>query len=244
MKTTLAVIGDPHGEWEALDRVARRLAGESVDGALVVGDFFGRMCLTDAFDDAALADLQADTQRTLDILSASVSPILWVPGNHDHRALQGEGNIDGRCDEIAGLRIAGIGGAGPNHFGFPYEWDEDDVRALQLPPCDILLSHTPPADTPLDLTAWGDRHVGSVAVRERAEAHDGVLVCGHIHEAAGAVQLGRCLCLNAGALGHPFGRPQLACVTRDEALPGGWEVSHVDLESGEVRRWRRSRVTP
>ena len=236
---TIAVIGDPHGEWDALDQVAERLAAEQLAGALVVGDFFGRMCLTDTFDDAALAEMHDDLQRTLEILSRAVTPILWVPGNHDHRALSGDGNIDGSSAEVAGIRVAGIGGAGPNHFGFPYEWDEDEVRALDLPPCDILLSHTPPLDTPLDETSWGGRHAGSAAIRERAEAHDGVLVCGHIHEAAGAVQLGNCLCLNAGALGHPFGHPQIGYVTRNPAIAGGWEVSHVNLESGEERRWKR-----
>jgi len=238
--TTLAVIGDPHGAWDALQQVCDHLSGERLDGAIVVGDFFGRMCLTDTFDDAALAELHADLHRTLDLLSRAVSPVLWVPGNHDHPDLAGAGNVDGGVAEIAGVRVAGIGGAGPNHFGFPYEWDEDDVRSRDVPPCDILLSHTPPIDTPLDETAWGGRHAGSAAVRERAEAHDGVLICGHIHEAAGAVQLGRCLCLNAGALGHPFGKPQVGYVVRDPALPGRWEVAHLDLDGGAARRWSRS----
>jgi Icc-related predicted phosphoesterase len=153
--------------------------------------------------------------------------------------LPGPGNVDGTVASVAGIRIAGIGGSGPAHFGFPYEWDDDEIRGRVVPPHDVLLSHTPPRDTELDLTRWGGRHAGSAAVSERARVHDGVLVCGHIHEAAGAIQIGRCLCLNAGSLGEPFGQPQVAFVIHDPTTPGQWAVRHEDLVSGEVRRWER-----
>jgi Icc-related predicted phosphoesterase len=232
----LAVIGDPHGEWSCLGRVVQRLHGVALDGVLVVGDFFGEMHLADSYSATARAANGAHLQRTLEMVGNLGVPVLWVPGNHDTRELAGDGNVDGHVAEIAGARVGGIGGAGPNRFGFPYEWDEDEIRALELAPCDILLSHTPPVDTPLDETNWGGRHAGSHAIRERAQGHDGVLVCGHIHEAAGAVQLEGCLCLNAGALGQPFGEAQVGFVWRDS---GAWSVGH-EVLGGELRRWERT----
>lgn len=238
-RLTLAVIGDPHGEWGLLDRVVAELVNRPIDGVLIVGDFYGGMCVGNAFTPAVEARMHDVLARALHTVAQLGVPCAWVPGNHDSPRLDGPGNVDGRCSEIAGIRVAGIGGAGPTRFGFPYEWNEDDIRGIELPPCDVILSHTPPVDTPLDLTAWGGQHAGSVAIRERAEAHDGVLVCGHIHEAAGAVQLDRCLCLNAGALGHPFGKAQVGFVRRDPALEGRWEVVHEDLSSAEKRDWQR-----
>jgi hypothetical protein len=104
----------------------------------------------------------------------------------------------------------------------------------------VLLCHAPPLETPLDALARSGRHVGSLALREIAERHDGVYVCGHIHESPGAVQIGRCLCLNVGGLGEPYGRAQLGFLRYTSGLPGGWEASHEDLESGSVRSWRRT----
>jgi Icc-related predicted phosphoesterase len=162
-------------------------------------------------------------------------PYAFVPGNHDLPQLDHPRNADGRLLDVAGLRVHGIGGAGPGRFGFAYEWDEDEIRARPAPECDVLLVHAPPARTPLDRLASRDEHVGSEAIRERALRHDGVLVCGHIHESPGAVQLGRCLCLNAGGLGAPYARAQIGFVRRSRALPELWEAAHEDLAQGTVR---------
>ncbi len=237
MQTTLAVIGDPHGAWEALGRVVDHLREHPVDGVLVVGDFFSQMVLGRELTDGELATMDRDLDRTLRALDVLGLPVLWVPGNHDRPSLAGDGNVDRGVQTIQGVRVAGIGGAGPNRFGFHYEWDEEDIRARTIPACDVLLCHTPPAETPLDVTAWGGHHAGSAAIRELAESHDGVLVCGHIHEAAGGAQVGRALCLNAGALGEPHGKAQVGRIERDAA--GEWHVVHLDLESGRSRRWSR-----
>ncbi len=236
---TLAVIGDVHHQIDLLDKVVERLDGQPLDGVLMVGDL-GR--------DLPFGVPRTDRDRELHFESVARViavpqrlrvPVLWVPGNHDHPDQEGEGNVDGKVVELAGLRVGGIGGSGPNRFGFPYEWDEEDIRARPLDPCDILLSHTPPVDTPLDLTHFAGRHAGSQAIRERAEAHDGVLVCGHIHEAAGAEQLARCLCHNAGSLGDPFGKLQVSFIDHDPGKEGGWTVRHEDLVTGAKSAWER-----
>ena len=237
----LAVGGDVHARGARLERVLARARERRPDALLFVGDLGtdpscpvrGDSPARDARYDASLDELFARS-RALGV------PVLYVPGNHDRPAIGHAGNVDRALAEVAGLRVAGVGGAGPARFGFAYEWDEDEVRARDVPACDVLLCHAPPARTPLDVVARGGAHVGSEAIRELALRHDGVLVCGHIHEAAGAVELGRCLCLNAGALGVPYARTQVGWVRRSRALAGGWEVLHEDLEDGVVRRWARS----
>jgi len=105
-----------------------------------------------------------------------------------------------------------------------------------VPACDVLLCHCPPARTPLDRVYGRGVHVGSEAIRERALSHQGFLVCGHIHEAAGATQLGQCLCLNAGGLGRPFGKTQVGYIVRD----GDQDlVGHEDLKAKKQRWWGR-----
>lgn len=231
----LAVIGDVHAHERHLGRVLERIAREPVDGILLVGDIGAggrRLRVLGHSDFLYLKSLE----RVLTDVR-SISPVcLWVPGNHDLPDLRGDGNVDHGCGEIAGLRIAGIGGSGPARFGFAYEWNDDDIRARTVPTCDVLLCHTPPFDTELDRLPSG-RHVGSRALREIALRHDGVYVCGHIHESPGAVVLGRALCMNVGGLGEPYGRAQVGFVVRSESIPGGWRVEHEDLKSGKIRAW-------
>jgi Icc-related predicted phosphoesterase len=237
----LAVIGDVHAHMAFLTRVLERIARASADGILLVGDIGAggrRLTLLGKRDHAYFESLE----RVFAAVRALSLPCLWVPGNHDHPKLEGEGNVDFTSAEIAGLRIAGIGGAGPDRFGFAYEWSEQQIRERVLPPCDVLLCHTPPRDTALDVVPSGE-HVGSRAVREIALRHDGVFVCGHIHESPGAEMLGRALCMNVGGLGAPYGRPQVGFIERSESIAGGWRVIHEDLSTGLVRSWTRERET-
>jgi Icc-related predicted phosphoesterase len=115
--------------------------------------------------------------------------------------------------ELAGITIAGFGGAGPTPFGFPYEWSEAEADAI-LQSClsgwegglDIFLSHSPPVACGLDRTCRGD-HVGSGSVRRWLSlVRPRLFVCGHIHEAWGVEEVEGIPCLNAGALGEPFGQ--------------------------------------
>jgi Icc-related predicted phosphoesterase len=237
----LAVIGDIHAHFVRLDLVLERIAAASVDGILLVGDLGSHDLAyvrrrTPERDARYLASIDAVMTR----VRALGVPVLWVPGNHDLPDLAGEGNVDGRAGTIAGLRIAGIGGAGPGRFGFAYEWDEDEVRRRDVPECDVLLCHAPPSRCALDRLWDGIRHVGSDALRERAQSHDGVLVCGHIHESPGAVEIGRSLCMNVGGLGEPRGRAQVGFVRASDDLPGRYEVVHEDLERNRSRAWQRS----
>ena len=239
--TTLAVIGDVHANLDVLDRVLKRVSEVQPDGVLLVGDL-GANTLHARWKRNNLQWNQRrqtyllSVESVLDRMRSSGWPFHWVPGNHDLPDVPGGGNIDRRSAVLGDLRIFGIGGAGPDRFGFPYEWDEDQVRALKPPPCDVILSHAPPANTTLDAVPKANKHVGSEAIRELAESHEGFLVCGHIHESAGVVQLGDCLCFNVGGLGHPYARAQVGFIRRTDA---GDEAIHEDLEAGTTRRWVR-----
>ena len=228
----LGVIGDIHGELYHLKKVIDHLAGKSIAGVLLVGDYGSSQYeLSRWKKDSSREILEREVHRILELILGLDVPVAWVPGNHDHRELDLPGNCDRRVATIAGVRVYGIGGSGPGRFGFPYEWDEDEIRQLELPSCDVVLSHTPPARTPLDKLFHADRHVGSEAVREIAERHRGAMVSGHIHEAYGAIRLNDCLCMNVGSLGDPYGLMQVGYVIYSRSRRACVAVEHENLLS-------------
>ena len=173
----------------------------------------------------------ASVRRVIARVSDAVDgPVLFVPGNHDLpdppddvSAL----NVDGRIVEVEGLRVAGFGGAGPDRFGFPYEWSEEEARGKLegflgdgAGRVDLCLCHAPPIRTALDRTQTGE-HVGSAAVSEALlRVRPSLFVCGHIHESAGMDRVDGVLCLNAGALGDPYGREIAWVVSWEDGLDG------------------------
>lgn len=213
-----------------MEAAAAWLLGQRPDLVVVTGDFgvgAGR---------GSRRALEA-ARSALDPLGA---PVVWVPGNHDPRELDGPGSADRRAVEAAGLRVFGLGGSTPTPARLPYEWEDAELAELEPPHCDLLLCHDPPADTSLDVTVGG-RHVGSRTVRRWAEAGAApVLVCGHIHEAAGAETVGSTLCYNAGSLGAPRGAAQAGLLVREP--DGAWEIRHRLLEAGE--EWTARREAP
>jgi len=199
----LAVIGDVHDHRRNLDLVLRALTGEDVEAILLVGDL------------ATMPPLEPVARRVLALVAALGLPVFFVPGNHDLPTLgdlSGAVNLDHELATVAGLTLWGLGGAGPNRFGFPYEWSEDEVRARLWQRADILLAHCPPRGCSLDRTVSGDQ-VGSQALREiLAAGKVRLALCGHIHESPGCELVEGVVCANAGALGAPFGAPQYLLV--------------------------------
>lgn len=187
----------------------------------------------------------ASVRHVLARVGRSVAgPIAFVPGNHDMPVPvddHGGVNVDGRVEEVSGLRVVGLGGAGPGRFGFPYEWTErqagrrlDTLFAEGTPTSDIFVSHTPPARSSLDRIAKG-RHVGSKAVRRAIENHrPRLFVCGHIHEAWGLEKIGGVPCLNAGALGKPYGQT-IAWIVHWSDGPSAIECLRREGEAPAVR---------
>ena len=221
MRERYLVIGDIHGATDRLAAIVEQEAGGVVSGVFLVGDFA-------PFDGRRYYDrleiVQAELARCLEILAPLQAECLWVPGNHDPRELVGEGNCDRRSARLGDLSVYGIGGSGPDVFGFPYEWSDEDVDSLIIEKVDVLLSHTPPLRT-LDRTRYG-HHVGSAGVRRQALGSARVLLCGHIHESPGVADMDGVLVLNPGSLGPPYGELQYGELLVDDA---GFTARHRTL---------------
>ncbi len=213
----LAIIGDVHGAMDTLELILPQIRNAEPDAILMVGDL------------GAERDLRGTAIAVLDRVSELELPILFVPGNHDLPNLSDRAlarNVDDKVIEVAGLRVWGIGGSGPNQWGFPYEWSEDMLRHRPRQRADLLLAHCPPIGATVDKTTQG-KQAGSAAMRELlSEGRFELLVCGHIHEAPYAELVDGVPCANAGALGVPFGAPQFLVV---DWLPETIQVRHVVL---------------
>jgi Icc-related predicted phosphoesterase len=245
----IAILGDIHGAQERLTKILGLLSEARSEMVLLVGDI--------GFDPPWHSPARETDRGRHDesvrwvlarVRSALKCPAVFVPGNHDlpDPGHDVEGlNVDRRVVQVAGLRVAGFGGAGPNRFGFPYEWDESEAQAalerlLSALDCrlDVLLCHGAPRNSELDRTLDG-RHVGSDAVRSWiSKARPRLFVCGHIHEAWGVEWLDDVPCVNAGALGDPYGQ-EIAWVVEWDAGPTRIEsVRRRNDGSIDRRIWR------
>jgi Icc-related predicted phosphoesterase len=218
VKRNLIIIGDPHAHFERLAEALRLVENVRPRLALLAGDIgedppwepAARLRERSAHDESV--------RRVIRTVAAALDcPVIFVPGNHDLESAPhdcGGVNCDGEPVEQAGLRVAGLGGAGPDRFGFAYEWGErqaeDRLRRFDGETdgaIDVLLCHAPPAASELDRIHDG-RHVGSAAVRRAiGRLRPRLFVCGHIHEAWGVQRIDGVFCINAGALGEPYGQP-------------------------------------
>jgi len=111
--------------------------------------------------------------------------------------------VHNRRVQVGGLGMVGLGGSNPTPFRTIWEFSEDEIRRVLVRnhrPGDLILSHTPPYGTKVDLTRGG-LHVGSRALREFIEEHRvPVIITGHIHEARSVDTLGDALVVNPGPL--------------------------------------------
>lgn len=230
-RRTLVCVGDLHGARDRLEAVVGWIGEQPdlyPDLVLLTGDFAERP--------RAARPGQRGLDEALRALEPLPGPAVFVPGNHDDRALEGRPG-DAFCADrspvcVRGLRIWGLGGA-PTEAGLPYEWSDEDLRDLDPPDHHVLLSHAPPAGTRLDTLTDGT-HVGSRVVRRIARTRPSLVVCGHIHEAAGIQTLGPSVCYNVGSLGPPRGRAQVGVVQLDP-VDGACRVRHHTLDGSPAR---------
>jgi Predicted phosphoesterases, related to the Icc protein len=128
----------------------------------------------------------------------------YVPGNNDKPDFsvpKGIENLDGRKIDYLGLSFGGLGGSPPTPFNTPYEVEEKELkkRLNRLGYVDVLISHSPPINTPSDKLDNGG-HAGSSAIVEYiAEFKPKLVLCGHVHEAVSKFRLGDSLVINPGA---------------------------------------------
>lgn len=249
----IVILGDVHDHQDRLASTLEMLAGMPFDLVLLVGDIGADPPWSSPARELLRANHDASVKRGMDVVRAALCcPLVFVPGNHDLPApptdVRGT-NTDRRIVGVAGLQIAGFGGAGPQHFGFPYEWTEAEAEAalgellLMLEKkVDIFLFHAPPLNSSLDRVRCGE-HVGSSAIaRWIARVRPRLFVCGHIHEAWGVEWLNGVPCLNAGSLGEPYGQEIVWVVDWEEDGPARIESWQKDAVGRVARRlWAHER---
>ena len=142
-------------------------------------------------------------------LAALSKPVLAVRGNTDSRRIEASMSaarqfhlLDCQCHTFNGFRIVGVSGTLPVPFRSRIGWSERrrlERLASLIDAQTILVAHPPP---------WGIRdrvagrwHAGSTGLRRLIQkTTPAVLICGHIHEAAGIEAIGPTLVVNC-ALG-------------------------------------------
>jgi Icc-related predicted phosphoesterase len=152
-------------------------------------------------------------EAALEKLRALNRNVFVIPGNNETPGELGEKAsekgivfLHGGKTFFKGFTFAGVGGSLPTPFNTPFEIGEDEFKRLLSGfrglGSFVLLSHTPPFNTSLDLTSTGE-HIGSVELRRFIEEESPlVCLCGHVHERAGVSErIGETLVLNPGPRG-------------------------------------------
>jgi hypothetical protein len=172
--------------------------------------------------------------------------VYWVPGNHDHGVVPDfwDRSPERRPPWCIGLdrRVSGhddymyVGCSLSTCFDFPElarTWcnmtaseDEDRRRWEIPPPAQIVLSHSPPLNCCDQAT--GGRYIGSPGLRDYIRRYEPrLVVCGHVHEAAGYGVIGRTPVFNVARNAvlitlHPDGSVE-------------WEVDRKSIWGGQTR---------
>jgi Icc-related predicted phosphoesterase len=193
---------DFHGNAEAFRKTALKARQNRADVVVVCGDVthFGSL---------------QQAKELLSFLHATQCPVLYVPGNCDPAALAKEEIekiecIHGKCKEIDNINFLGVGGSSPTPFDTPFELTETEIAHILEQSFDscqtkrqtILVSHSPPKNTKVDLTFTGE-HAGSTSVRKFIEkTNPSLVLCGHIHEATGTDKINNTTITNPGPARH------------------------------------------
>lgn len=197
-------LSDVHGNWRVLKEVMDR---EDCDVVLIAGD---------------LSDYSGSVERVIEVISDFVKnsniAVYSVLGNIDSpQLLTTLSNVrtlkllHGSVINYLNYLIIGFSGGLRSPFHTNFELSDSEYRSLigkviktlhqtSMNKHLILLTHTPPYNTKVDLTYSG-LHVGSEALREFIESYKPRLtICGHIHEGRGVDSIGNSLILNPGPL--------------------------------------------
>lgn len=187
-------ITDIHQNLSYLDKIKEKITGS--DLLIIAGDI----------THFAGAD---EAKLTINKFKQFHNNIIAVAGNVDRieveQYLQDEGvSIHGRGRVINGVGFFGLGGSNYTPFSTPNEIDDFSIQTLleqgykQVTGANpiILVSHSPPYGTNVDVVRSGT-HAGSSAVRKFIESHKVELcICGHIHEARGKDRVGNTIVIN------------------------------------------------
>jgi len=154
---------------------------------------------------------KVEAKNVLDTIRKHNKNMLVQYGNMDKSAvdeyLTSEGiNLHGNGYIFDDVGIFGCGGSSQTPFNTPSEIPEADIEKyltngynkVKNAKWKIMVCHTPPKDTAIDVVRSG-LHVGSSVVRNFIEKHKPhVCISGHIHESRGKDKIGDTVVLNAG----------------------------------------------
>lgn len=211
---------DYHGNSEAILQTASKARSVEADVIVVCGDIthFGSM---------------QRAHELLLLLRRSERLVLFVPGNCDPPSLTENieeiESIHGKCRRVGSIDFFGVGGSSPTPLGTPFELAERHITVLleqgsggcNASHKTVLVSHSPPVDTSLDLV-FGGEHVGSASVREFIErTRPALALCGHIHEAKGIDRINGTVVVNPGPARHG------SCALLEVAEEVTVELSHL-----------------
>ena len=185
----LLAFSDIHRDTRQAARLAER--ARDVDVVIAAGDF---------------ASVHRGLEELIDMLVVIETPTVLVPGNNetDEALREACGGwraahvLHGEGTQIDGVAFYGLGGGIPvTPWPWSFDLEEDDAarRLAGCPEGAVLVVHSPPKGH-----VDGPRHLGSEAIlRTIEDKQPRVVVCGHIHEAAGEEALiGSSRVLNVG----------------------------------------------
>ena len=175
----LLLFGDLHGDQNATRRIAAQL--KRVDYGFCLGD---------------VVSFGQGLSQALDLLDVGTE-VYILPGNHETEAAMQRAcaahphfhYFHGQHVGLGTTTFSGLGGGVEASLGMPFELSRDTasrlLRTFSKLPNLVLISHTPPYDTAVDL-ARGGQHIGARSIRSFIlEAKPAAVYSGHVHEAEG-----------------------------------------------------------
>ena len=189
-------FGDVHEDTSNLIKIKSEL--ENADLIIISGD------LTNYHG-------KAEAKKVLDSIKKYNKHLLAQYGNLDQPDVDGyltkEGiNLHGNEYIFGDVGVFGCGASSQTPFHTPSEISEADIEQfltngynkVKNAKWKIMVCHTPPKDTAIDVIRSG-LHVGSSVVRDFIIKYKpDVCISGHIHESRGKEMLGNTIILNAG----------------------------------------------
>ncbi|MEM2876446.1 MAG: metallophosphoesterase [Candidatus Bathyarchaeia archaeon] len=197
MDFKILALSDFHGFVPSFHKAVERARSEEVDLLIVAGDIthFGSL---------------ETAGKLLDILTKTRINVVFVPGNCDPASLASVSwsqprCIHGRAFNTHNFNLIGVGGALETPFLTFFEvsdWEVWEILQMGLSGSLngrlIVVSHSPPKGTRLDITHSG-LHIGSSSLRRFIEEKNPTcVICGHVHEARGKDRLNSTLIVNPG----------------------------------------------
>ncbi|UCE95973.1 MAG: metallophosphoesterase family protein [Candidatus Bathyarchaeota archaeon] len=196
---------DFHGHYEVFQKITLKATRDNANVIVISGDV------------THFGSKQLARELLSSMLSDNMCPVLFVPGNCDPPALAEEKigtieSIHAKCKRIGDFNFLGVGGSSPSPFDTPFELTEKEIsdileeglKTCQVKCRTILVSHSPPKDTLVDVVFNGE-HVGSSNVRDFIERErPNLVLCGHIHEAIGTDKIGETVVVNPGPARHEY----------------------------------------